>query len=95
MTEQLARQSFGPIANDGTANLPSGGNAQTRMTVGVGSHEQRHVPPVEFGAAVVGLLELTAPPDVFLRTKRHHAELEPPWRDRLASAVSLSARRTP
>ena len=80
MPEQLARQTLGPIANDGAANLTSGGNAQTRMSVGVGLHEQRHVPPVELGAAVVGLLELTPPADVFVRTKRHHAESESPWR---------------
>jgi hypothetical protein len=69
MSEQLPRQTLRAVSNDGAANLSRRRNAQPSMSLCVLPDKHRHKLPVHLGAALIGLFEVGAPPNVLGRAE--------------------------
>jgi hypothetical protein len=73
VAEQLAHLAFRAIADDGTANLPGGGDPEPRRRPVGGSYKNGHEPPAYASSRVVGLFEVGPPAYVLGRAKSHRS----------------------
>jgi hypothetical protein len=72
MSEQFARAALRAIPDDRSAHFPGCGDAQSRMADVIRDSKQRHEPAADFGACLVGALEVPSLPHVLRWSKRRH-----------------------
>ena len=79
VTEQLAREPFCAVPDDGRAKLPGRRDSQTALRGSIRPDEYRHEPPRQTHAVVVRVLELRAFPDTLSawKTLRHRGAILP------------------
>jgi hypothetical protein len=70
-TEDLADESLGPVALNGSPELPGGGYAEPGDLPGPRQDEDRHQAAALTGPLVVHLLEVLAAADVLGRAESH------------------------
>jgi hypothetical protein len=74
MAENLSNQSLGPVADDRTADLASGGDAETTDRQVIRQREQRQELPVNLATAVVNPLEVGPASNMLCASELDHSD---------------------